>query len=132
VYSEIPFMQQVHEGAYDFTRFTYNGHRRLFRWFEQIDAGATAGPGMALGWSLRALLSALVGERAWARSAVNLVTTLTLFWLKYLDRPLMRGTAVLDGAAGIFFLGRASESERTDLEIIAGYRGVNSGFSVRR
>jgi glycosyltransferase involved in cell wall biosynthesis/SAM-dependent methyltransferase len=132
VYSEIPFMQQVHEGAYDFTRFTYNGHRRLFRWFEQIDAGATAGPGMALGWSVRALLSALAGERAHVRSAVNLLTTLTLFWLKYLDRPLMRGAAALDGASGIYFLGRAQEYPREDQEIIAGYRGVNSGFSVRR
>jgi uncharacterized protein YbaR (Trm112 family) len=132
VYSEIPFMQQVHEGAYDFTRFTYNGHRRLFRWFAQIDAGATAGPGMALGWSVRALLSALAGERGHARTAVNLLSTLTLFWLKYLDRPLMRGTAALDGASGIYFLGRAQDHPREDQEIIAGYRGVNSGFSVRR
>jgi glycosyltransferase involved in cell wall biosynthesis/SAM-dependent methyltransferase len=132
VYSEIPFMQQVHEGAHDFTRFTYNGHRRLFRWFQEIDAGATAGPGMALGWSVRALLGALVGERALARSAVNLLTTLTLFWVKYLDRPLLAGDAALDGASGIYFLGRAQQAPRPDQEIIAGYRGVNGGFSVRR
>ena len=30
LYSELPFMQQVHEGAYDFTRYTMSGHRRLF------------------------------------------------------------------------------------------------------
>lgn len=29
VYSEIPFLQGVHEGAYDFTRFSMSGHRRL-------------------------------------------------------------------------------------------------------
>ncbi len=34
VYSEIPFMQQVHEGAYDFTRFTDSGQRWLFRQFK--------------------------------------------------------------------------------------------------
>ena len=28
LYSEVPFMQQVHEGAYDFTRYTDLGHRR--------------------------------------------------------------------------------------------------------
>jgi glycosyltransferase involved in cell wall biosynthesis/SAM-dependent methyltransferase len=132
VYSEIPFMQQVHEGAYDFTRFTYNGHRRLFRCFEEVDAGATAGPGMALGWSIRSLLSAMVGERALARSLVNVLTTLTLFWLKYLDRPLMDGAAALDGASGIYFLGRSREEPRADREIIASYRGANSGFSIKR
>ncbi len=132
VYSEIPFMQQVHEGAYDFTRYTYNGHRRLFRWFEEIDAGPTAGPGMALGWSVRALLSAIAGEHVYARTLANLLTTLTLFWLKYLDRPLMAGTAGLDGASGTFFLGSARATPRPDQEILDGYRGVNSGFSVSR
>jgi SAM-dependent methyltransferase len=131
-YSEIPFMQQVHEGAYDFTRFTYNGHRRLFRSFEEIDAGATAGPGMALGWSVRSLLTAFAGERARMRLLVNLLTTLALFWLKYLDLLLMKGPAILDGASGTFFLGRAREQPRSDREIIAGYRGVNRGFSARR
>jgi glycosyltransferase involved in cell wall biosynthesis/SAM-dependent methyltransferase len=132
VYSEIPFMQQVHEGAYDFTRYTYNGHRRLFRRFEEIDAGATAGPGMALGWSIRSLLVASVGARPGARGLVNVLSTLGFFWLKYLDRPLMAGGAALDGASGTYFLGRSREGARTDGEIIAGYRGANSGFSVRR
>jgi len=132
VYSEIPFMQQVHEGAYDFTRYTYNGHRRLFRCFDEIDVGATAGPGMALGWSLRALGSAMVGERAAARALVNVLATFSLFWLKYLDLPIIRGAQALDGASGTYLLGRSRESPRTDREIIAGFRGVNSGFSVRR
>jgi len=40
VYSETPFMQQVHLGRYDFTRFTHLGHRRLFRKFKEICGGA--------------------------------------------------------------------------------------------
>ena len=36
VYAETAFMQQVHEGAYDFTRYTESGHRWLFRDFELI------------------------------------------------------------------------------------------------
>jgi hypothetical protein len=35
VYSEIPFMQQVHEGAYDFTRYSHLGHRKMFCNFRQ-------------------------------------------------------------------------------------------------
>jgi len=45
VYSEIPFLQGVHEGAYDFTRFSLSGHRRLYEYFNEIDAGMVAGPG---------------------------------------------------------------------------------------
>jgi hypothetical protein len=56
VYAETPFMQQVHEGRFDFTRFTHLGHRRLFRRFEELDSGAVGGPGMALAWSWRYFL----------------------------------------------------------------------------
>lgn len=51
VYAETPFLQQVHEGAYDFTRFTESGHRWLFRRFESLDSGVVAGPGLVLTWS---------------------------------------------------------------------------------
>ena len=40
VYAETPFMQQVNEGAYDFTRYTVLGHRYLFKKFSLIDRGA--------------------------------------------------------------------------------------------
>ena len=43
VYSEIPFMQNVHEGPYDFTRFTHSGHRLLFREFNEIKSGSHQG-----------------------------------------------------------------------------------------
>ena len=43
VYAETPFMSQVHEGAYDFTRFTVLGHRYLFKQFESIDFGGFLG-----------------------------------------------------------------------------------------
>ena len=48
VYAETPFMQQVHEGPYDFTRFTDSGHRWLFRKFEMIDSGTVMGSGTQL------------------------------------------------------------------------------------
>ena len=42
VYAASPY------GAVRFTRFTRSGHRRLFRRFDEIAAGAVLGPGMAL------------------------------------------------------------------------------------
>jgi len=52
LYSELPFMQQVHEGAYDFTRYTLSGHRRLFNGFSEIESGMVAGPGTVLVWAI--------------------------------------------------------------------------------
>lgn len=56
VYSDTPFMQQVHGRQFDFTRFTRLGHRRLFRHFEEVSSGITCGPAVALAWSLRYFL----------------------------------------------------------------------------
>lgn len=39
VYADTPFMQPVHENAYDFTRYAVSGHRWLFRNFTLLDAG---------------------------------------------------------------------------------------------
>lgn len=43
VYSETPFLQSFHEGAYDFTRFTHSGHRWLFKYFKEIKSGSLNG-----------------------------------------------------------------------------------------
>jgi len=37
-YADTPFLQHVHEGPFDFTRFTESGHRWLFRHFELIES----------------------------------------------------------------------------------------------
>jgi len=63
VYAETPFMQQVHAGRYDFTRYTHLGHRRLFRRFEEIDSGLICGPGMALAWAYQYFLLSFVASR---------------------------------------------------------------------
>ena len=46
-------MQQVHEGAHDFTRFTVLGHRYLFKNFELIAYGGNKGAEVVLAWSLK-------------------------------------------------------------------------------
>ncbi|HTK14172.1 MAG TPA: methyltransferase domain-containing protein [Xanthobacteraceae bacterium] len=107
VYAETPFMQQVHERAYDFTRFTQSGHRWLFRRFEEIDAGPIGGPGVALIWSIRYFARALgAGDK------VSRLISLPFFWLRFLD-AFGRGRAVADAASGFFFLGRRSEETLT-------------------
>ena len=63
IYAETPFIQQVHAGRYDFTRFTQLGHRRLFRRFEEIETGVVCGPGMALAWSWQYFLLSFFTSR---------------------------------------------------------------------
>jgi len=122
VYAETPFMQQVHMGRYDFTRFSDLGHRRLFRRFEEISRGAVGGPGMALAWSYQYFLWSFGTSRAW-HAFVRGFAAFTAFFLKYFDRYLIEKPGTLDAASGYFFLGRRSEHTLADRELIRLYRG---------
>jgi len=125
VYSEVPFMQQVHGGAYDVTRFTLLGHRRLYRRFDEITSGVQGGPGMALGWSLWYLLRALAPTRT-ARGVAFVVARVLFSWLKYLDPWLATRPAAVDAASGTFFLGRRRQEAVSDEAILSSYRGAGS------
>jgi len=115
VFADTPFMQQVHEGIYDFTRFTLHGHRWLFRRFEVIDAGVTRGAGTGLVWSIRYFIRALT-----RKSSISTVLTLPFFWLRYADRLLDNGLSA-DGASGVFFLGRRSPKSIAPRDMIGFY-----------
>lgn len=123
VYAETAFLQQVHAGRHDFARFTPVGHRRLFRGFEQIAAGAAAGPAVALAWSWQHFLLSFTTTRA-GRAAATAAGACTAFWLKYLDRFLLETPAALDAASACFFLGARQEHELTDREVVAAYPGA--------
>lgn len=119
VYAETPFMQQVHEGAYDFTRFTERGHRWLFRSFEQIESGALRGAGTALLWSIRYFIASLVGSKRLAA-----LVCLPIAWLRLLDRAARPGFDV-DSAADVYFFGRKSDrNEISRHMLIDGYQGA--------
>ncbi len=122
VYASVPFMQQVHAGPYDFTRFTDVGLRRLFRNFEQIERGAFAGSGVALGWALRHYCLNWSESRA-GRALLMLIAGCLGFWLKYTDYLLRHKRGIYDCASGYDFLGRKSARTLTDREIIREYRG---------
>ena len=116
VYAETPFMQQVHERAYDFTRFTANGHRWLFRRFEEVDAGVSrgSGAGHALAWSVRYFLRAFFGSR------FAILAALPFYLLRHLDRfgdPRRRA----DAALGFYMWGRKSDRTLTPKDMVAYY-----------
>jgi SAM-dependent methyltransferase len=117
VYADTPFHQQVHEGAYDFTRFTDSGHRFLFRRFERIDSGTVAGAGTALRWSVDHFVRALTRSVALGR-----VVSLAFFWLSWTDRFLDRRHSV-DAASSVFFLGRKADEQITGADVIDYYQG---------
>lgn len=122
VYADTPFMQQVHMGRYDFTRFTQLGHRRLFRKFEEINSGVSCGPGMALAWSYQYFLLSFVTSQTLRKSVVQFVN-LTSFFLKYFDRHLIKKIAAADAASSFFFIGRKSDNILPDRELIKLYKG---------
>jgi SAM-dependent methyltransferase len=105
VYSEIPFMQQVHEGAYDFTRFTPLGHRRLFRHFTCLGAGGLGGPGVVLAWSLKYFLWALTRSKA-----LSIALTAPAFLVGRILDTFTSEKALWDAPSGSYFLGTKTES----------------------
>lgn len=127
VYAETPFMQAVHEGAYDFTRFTDLGHRRLFRMFEEIDRGVAVGPATSLLWALRYFGRALPRHGGLMVRLADFAVSCAAFWLVYLDRRLIHHDGAYDAASGVYFLGRRAEQPVSDREIVADYRGVAAG-----
>lgn len=115
VFADTPFMQQVHEGPYDFTRFTASGHRWLFRRFDCIRAGVTRGAGTSLVWAVRYFVRAVTGNDKMGRLA-----TWPIFWLRFFDRTNRNHQ---DGASGVHFFGRASEGSLSPADIVAFYHG---------
>lgn len=120
VYAETPFMQQVHEGAHDFTRYTESGHRYLFRRFELIDAGTVAGPGTQLLWSIDYFFRGLFRSRA-----VGKAFKVLFFWLRWFDGAIPFAYAV-DAASCVYFLGRRREESMPARAIVDYYRGAGS------
>jgi uncharacterized protein YbaR (Trm112 family)/SAM-dependent methyltransferase len=124
VYSETPFMQQVHMGRYDFTRFTHLGHRRLFNKFDEIDSGAACGPGMALAWSYQYFLRSFVVSKT-LLSVIRVLSSLTSFFLKYFDYYLIDKPGAFDAAAGYYFMGRKGSRHMSDKELLTLYKGTS-------
>ncbi|OVE74409.1 methyltransferase type 11 [bacterium B13(2017)] len=123
IYSETPFMQQVHMREYDYTRFTHLGHRRLFNYFEEIKSGPTCGPGMALAWSYKAFITSFATSRI-LRKILEIIAHFTSFFLKYFDYYLIDKPGSYDTASGFYFLGKKSTQCLSDTELLKLYKGA--------
>jgi len=117
VYSETPFLQQVHEGAYDFVRFTHNGHRWLFRGFTEIKSGIAMGPGVQLLWTVEHCARGIFRSRA-----LGQIVKLSLFWLRYIDKiiPIRFG---VDNASSFYFFGCKANKKLCQKDMIKYYKG---------
>ncbi|MFI5420721.1 MAG: methyltransferase domain-containing protein [Nitrososphaerales archaeon] len=124
VYSEVAFMQQVCEGAYDFTRYSLSGHRVLLSQFRELSAGIVAGPATAMVWSIENLFLSAV-ERRWLRVGMKAIVRVVFSWLKYLDYLLQHRRGAADGASCTYFLGvKDSEARNKEQRIIDNYIGA--------
>jgi uncharacterized protein YbaR (Trm112 family) len=122
VYAETPFMQQVHMKQYDFTRFTYLGHRRLFRHFVEVSSGPACGPGTALAWSYSYFLKSFASSRNLSR-LLGSFARMTSFLLKYFDYYLIDKPGSYDAASGLFFMGTKSNNVLSDRDLIKQFKG---------
>jgi SAM-dependent methyltransferase len=119
VYAVTPFLQPVHEGPFDFTRFSHSGHRWLFRWFDEIDSGAAMGPGSVLLQTLDYLARGITRSRK-----VGKATKLLFFWLRFIETT-MSPTYSLDAASAVFFLGSKAKRPLSAAQMKAYYRGAD-------
>jgi SAM-dependent methyltransferase len=117
VYAETPFMQQVHEGKFDFLRFTESGHRYLFKKFSHVKSGYILGVGTSLLWSLDYFFSGLFRSRV-----IGKMVKLFFFWLTYFDN-FIPFSFNIDGASGLFFIGRKSDKTINAQQILNYYQG---------
>lgn len=125
IYAVTPFIQQVHLGCYDFTRFTPLGHRMLFRWFDEMASGLSGGSGSALSWTLENFLSSLARGRAarrWLGGLARLLGTIP----RGLDRLTMARPGGWDGAGAHIFIGRKRDAPLDPRALLSAYRGAGS------
>jgi len=125
LYSELPFMQQVHEGAYDFTRFTLSGHRRLFKHIREFDSGLVAGPGTGLVWSIEHFCLVFISNKK-LRLMMKFVIRLLFGWIKYSDYLLKNNPAAFDAASCTFLYGEKMSYALSDSELVDSYKGAQS------
>ncbi|WP_339136106.1 MAG: class I SAM-dependent methyltransferase [Candidatus Electrothrix sp. GW3-4] len=118
IYAETPFLQQVHEFPYDFQRFTFLGHRLLFREFDEVESGPIAGPATALFWAWVSFLSSF-SDRKYVKALLLRLALFSGFWIKYFDYFLISKEGALGGASALYFLGHKRHEAFSNDEILS-------------
>ncbi len=126
LYSEAPFMQQVHEGRYDFFRFSPMGHRMIYRQFEELEMKVVQGPGMALSWSAEYFARSFRSRFDRVGILLTRLARLLALPAMLLDRFLVEKPGAWDAASGTSFFGRKAATPASTREIVRRYRGINA------
>lgn len=122
VFANTPFLQPVHLGAHDFTRYTFLGHRRLFRHFDEVASGPCGGPVYSGIHLFREQLLCLTDNRR-AQSILRLIGLLLTYPVRYLDLALGKTEQSYNSGCAFYFLGRKREVPIPDREILKMFRG---------
>jgi len=122
VYAETPFLQPVHMGAYDFTRFTFLGHRRLFRQFAELQSGIAGGPLISATQVARYSIAAL-SDNPGAKKWLRLLGLLLCYPLRRLDPFFRKTRSAYDSASAFYFFGSLQEQPISDRELIQLFKG---------
>lgn len=110
IYAETPFLQSVHEGAYDFFRFGAAGARVLFRNTTDEMVKVVAGAGVVMQWSVRDVVTLAFNSRK-----LGTVAYTAMFWLRWIGKG--DSQKALDRASCVGVLLRRSESTRSNRDI---------------
>lgn len=120
VYAETPFMQPVHEGAYDFTRYTVLGHRYLFKNFNLLAMGGMGGPEQIFALSFKYLI--------WSITRSKLLAKVFGLILNTLLRPislLTNKAAMHDASSGVYFFGKKNNLKKIcHKDLVNLYKGL--------
>lgn len=122
VYANTPFMQQVHLGRYDFTRFTHLGHRFLWRRFDEIRSGVSNGPGMVISWGVEYFIRSAVTSKK-LESLILYPARLLTWPFRFADKFLGNKQGSYDGASAYYFVGKKRDTALSDREMLQTYRG---------
>lgn len=107
LYAEVPFIFFFHGYPNDFTRFTREGMKRLFRDLDEPTIGISGGPMSALLQTANIVLPMLVpSSNRFFRKLVNGAFRWVVFPLKYLDIWLNKKSEAHLTASGFYVIGR--------------------------
>lgn len=108
VYAEIPFLRAFHMIPVDYQRYTISGIEELFKrhGFKLITKGICSGPFTGLALYLRDFISSLFSFNKYIKMTIELVLSLFLHPIKYIDRLFENTNWATINACNYYYIGR--------------------------
>ena len=115
-YAEFPFMQQVHEGIYDFFRSSHSGILVLFPYIKPFSSGELRSAALAFAWSYRELIGRIFSRR---KSIVFLLSGPIFLFARILDTFLNpKNDLLCTGSSVVYLLGKKLKKDTNYSDII--------------